>query len=117
METKQAEQDYPEDFTGENGNYHHVCPSCEKPFTGHKRRVLCRVCAKMKESGGPPERMLKWFEYRHLPDKLQAVSQPFGDLAVSVVDTILPGPERTAGLRKLLEAKDCLVRAKLHPGG
>ena len=33
------------------------------------------------------------------------------------VDTIEPGPERTVGLRKLLEAKDAIVRGKLHPGG
>ena len=28
-----------------------------------------------------------------------------------------PSPERTVALRKLLEAKDAAVRAKLHPGG
>jgi len=27
------------------------------------------------------------------------------------------GPERTVMFRKLLEAKDAAVRAKLHPGG
>lgn len=28
-----------------------------------------------------------------------------------------PRPERTEALRKLLEAKDAAVRAKVHPGG
>lgn len=62
------------------------------------------------------ERMLKWFEYSHLPEKLQAFSKPFGELAAHVVATIEPGPERTVALRKLLEAKDAAVRAALNPG-
>jgi len=63
------------------------------------------------------ERMLKWFAYEHLPEKLQEISKPFGDLAQNIVKTIDGGPERTVALRKLLEAKDAAVRAKLHPGG
>lgn len=63
------------------------------------------------------ERMLKWFVYEHLPQHLQAVSKPFGELADLVIDTIEQGPERTVALRKLLEAKDAAVRAKLNPGG
>jgi hypothetical protein len=62
------------------------------------------------------ERMLKWFEYAHLPEKLQAISKPFGDLARSMCETIQPGPERTVALRKLLEGKDAAVRAALNPG-
>ncbi len=63
------------------------------------------------------ERMLKWFEYSHLPEHLQAVSKPFGELAAKVCDVIEGGPERTVALRKLLESKDAAVRAKLNPGG
>lgn len=62
------------------------------------------------------ERMLKWFEYGHLPEHLQSVSKPFGDLAVALCGTVQSGPERTVALRKLLEAKDAAVRAKLNPG-
>lgn len=62
------------------------------------------------------ERMLRWFEFSHLPEKLQAVSRPFGELAVSVCQSIASGPERTVALRKLLEAKDAAVRAALNPG-
>lgn len=62
------------------------------------------------------ERMLKWFEYTHLPEKLQQVSRPFGELAHSLCMTVEPGPERTVALRKLLEAKDAAVRAALNPG-
>lgn len=61
--------------------------------------------------------MLKWFAYAHLPEHLQATSKPFHDLASALVETIDGGPERTVALRKLLEAKDAAVRAKLNPGG
>ena len=63
------------------------------------------------------ERMLKWFEYGHLPERLQAISRPFGELAATVYRLVESGPERTVALRKLLEAKDAAVRAHLHPGG
>lgn len=62
------------------------------------------------------ERMLKWFEYAHLPEKLQAISAPFGELAKSLCGSVQSGPERTVALRKLLEAKDAAVRAALNPG-
>lgn len=65
----------------------------------------------------PEERMMKWFAYSHLPVHLQVVSEPFCSLAEVIVKDIEPGPERTIALRKLLEAKDAAVRAKLHPGG
>lgn len=63
------------------------------------------------------ERMLKWFAYEHLPAHLQEVSRPFALLAGNIVLLCDPGPERTIALRKLLEAKDAAVRARLHPGG
>ena len=65
----------------------------------------------------PEERMLRWFAYTHLPEKLQTASAPFGDLASHLCRIADPGPERTVALRKLLEAKDAAVRAVLHPGG
>ena len=63
------------------------------------------------------ERMLKWFQFAHLPDHLQVVSARFWELACSICELTEPGPERTVSLRKLLEAKDAAVRARLHPGG
>jgi hypothetical protein len=56
---------------------------------------------------------MKYFAYVHLPEKLQEVSKPIGDLALAMDVKLPDGPEKSAGLRKLLEAKDCLVRAKL----
>lgn len=63
------------------------------------------------------ERMAKWFAYSHLPPHLQTVSRRFYDLGVAICEMCEPGPERTVSLRKLLEAKDAAVRAKLQPGG
>lgn len=57
------------------------------------------------------EPMLQFFGYAHLPEQLQAVSKPFHDLADAMATGIPRNPERTAALRKLLEAKDCAVRA------
>lgn len=56
--------------------------------------------------------LLRFFKYEHLPAHLQAISKPFSDLAHQIAE----GPsnaEMTVGLRKLLEAKDCAVRAHL----
>ncbi len=60
------------------------------------------------------ERMLRWFEYEQLPPHLQMISKPFGDLARQLCGVAGPCAERTAGLRKLLEAKDCAVRAYIE---
>ena len=60
------------------------------------------------------EPILQFFAYEHLPPHLQAVSKPFGDLAKTIVDELPRNPERTVALRKLLEAKDCAVRALLY---
>lgn len=60
------------------------------------------------------DRMLQFFSYAHLPEHLQAVSAPFCELATQIVDTLPMNPERTVALRKLLEAKDCAVRAVLY---
>lgn len=60
--------------------------------------------------------ILAFFKYDHLPPHLQAISKPFGDLAVEMAEQLSDSAhpaEVSAGLRKLLEAKDCLVRAKL----
>ena len=61
--------------------------------------------------------LLQFFAYAHLPEHLQAVSKPFGLLAEQIVATLPSNPERTVALRKLLEAKDCAVRALLFKEG
>ena len=61
-----------------------------------------------------PSTTIKYFTYLHLPERLQVVSKPIGDLAQQLEDTIPDSPEKSAGMRKLLEAKDCFVRAVLE---
>ena len=60
-----------------------------------------------------PSPILKYFAYEHLPASLQEVSRPLGELARQMDQTLPDGAEKSAGLRKLLEAKDCLVLARL----
>ncbi|WP_217188993.1 hypothetical protein [Enterobacter soli] len=60
-----------------------------------------------------PSPIMKYFAYQHLPAHLQEVSKPIGDLAVLMDESLPDGAEKSVGLRKLLEAKDALVRAKL----
>lgn len=59
--------------------------------------------------------ILEFFRYEHLQhEKLRIVSKRFHDLAHALIEEDgLEGAELTAGLRKLLEAKDCAVRAAL----
>lgn len=62
-----------------------------------------------------PNPMMRFFKYAHLPPALQAVSKPIGDLAAEMDNGLPDSAEKTAGLRKLMEAKDCFVRAALPP--
>ncbi len=58
--------------------------------------------------------LMRFFKFDHLPDNLKGVSGECFSLACKM-DAILPeSAEKTAGLRKLLEAKDCFVRAHLE---
>ena len=57
--------------------------------------------------------ILEFFTYEHLPPQLAAVSKQFCQLAreLAAGETLAP-QEVAAGLRHLLEAKDCFVRAE-----
>src|SRR5262249_20786789 len=65
----------------------------------------------------PLEPILQFFAYAHLPPHLGEVSREFHILALTLVNTLPRNPERTVALRKLLEAKDAAVRAKLFKYG
>jgi hypothetical protein len=60
------------------------------------------------------EPILQFFVYEHLRADLQEVVVPFAALANTLVNMLPRNPERTVALRKLLEAKDAAVRAKLY---
>lgn len=67
-----------------------------------------------KNSMGNP--IMRYFAYGHLPaGPLRDTSQLVGDLAKILEEKVPTNAEKSAGLRKLLEAKDCFVRAMLQP--
>lgn len=57
--------------------------------------------------------VLAFFKCDHLPERLRAISRPFGDLAHECAERAPQNQETTVCLRKLLEAKDAAVRAAL----
>jgi len=62
------------------------------------------------------QQIYRWFNFGPLPDRLQVISAPCQRLAIRMIHDLPDGPELTTGLRKLLEAKDCFVRAALTEG-
>jgi hypothetical protein len=57
----------------------------------------------------------KYFRYEHLPEGLpKATSIAIAKLANKLNADLPDGAEKSAGMRKLLEAKDCFVRASLE---
>lgn len=57
--------------------------------------------------------IIAFFKYEHLPPHLKEVSRAIGDVALQMLKDLPDNAETSAGLRKLLEAKDCFVRSKL----
>lgn len=58
--------------------------------------------------------LLRWFSYEHLPKHLQGISKAFAFLAEGIDQFSPEGDQKTEALRKLLESKDCAVRAVLE---
>lgn len=58
--------------------------------------------------------LLQFFAYAHLKPEMQKISKPFGELAEKLVAELPDNPETTTALRKLLEGKDCAVRASIY---
>lgn len=58
--------------------------------------------------------ILQFFDYGHLNNELQEVSKLFHTLAHKLYEELPPNAERSTALRKLLEAKDAAVRAKIY---
>jgi hypothetical protein len=57
--------------------------------------------------------ILRYFNTDHLPVELAAVARQFTDVAHLMQERLPTGAEKSTCLRKLLEAKDCAVRASL----
>ena len=56
---------------------------------------------------------MDYFNYQHLPAHLQGVSKAFHDVAHQMLKDVPPGPQFDQGMQRLLEAKDCMVRARI----
>ena len=83
--------------------------------TEMERAGLDRMLAsKQKRKFHMTDRMLQFFVYADLPREQQDISRPFGELALRICSDLPSNPERTVALRKLLEAKDCAVRALVY---
>jgi hypothetical protein len=68
----------------------------------------------VSDVGAPIERMLRWLDASHIGDpELKAIIALYDRLGREVCDAVPSGPERTVALRKLVESKDCAVRAVL----
>jgi hypothetical protein len=65
----------------------------------------------MPDDGGTGDRMMKWLSVGHLPEELKSVVYAYRSLGELICNSIPAGPERTVALRKLVESKDCAVRA------
>lgn len=60
------------------------------------------------------DRMLQFFRHEHLRKDLQEIVLPFCATAEWIVKNLPQNPERSVALRKLMESKDCAVRAAIY---
>ena len=88
-----------------------LCTECGGSMTSAINNI-CSDC-RLKDEQIHTIPFLKFFAYDHLPERLQSVSKPFYDLAQALIVGVTDNEERSMALRKLLEAKDCAVRARL----
>jgi hypothetical protein len=59
-------------------------------------------------------RLMRFFTSENVPVSLQDISKPCAKLATQMDALLVESAEKTAGLRKLLEAKDAFLRALLE---
>lgn len=59
------------------------------------------------------QELCSFFSYNHLPLELQGIVEPICSTLDILLEQVPDSEETIAGLRKMLEAKDCFVRAKL----
>jgi hypothetical protein len=60
--------------------------------------------------------LLQFFKCDHLPEHLQKVSKPFGELAAAILVLCPDNTSRDLALYDLLRAKDNAVRALVQKG-
>jgi hypothetical protein len=88
----------------------------ERPRDPLEEEITAEVVQRpeMPPPAGPQASgLMQFFLYGHLPAHLQEVSAPFSSLAWHIVTTLPDNGQRDAALVKLIEAKDCAVRARV----
>lgn len=70
---------------------------------------------KIEVKEAPVTPIMQYFAWGHLPfGHLQDISRKVAELAIAMEQALPAGPEKTTGLRKLLEAKDCFMRVAMQ---
>lgn len=76
--------------------------------------VVVKMIEDIEDRHPSVQHVAQFFEYGHLQNAhARSISAEVADLAEFMVSELEDSPELAAGLRKLLEAKDCFVRAAL----
>lgn len=95
----------------------HECLLCGEPMPKgeemFKFHGYSGDCPKPPLKKNKPSYLMQFFKFSHLPEHLQGVSSEFHSIATIIDERLPDNPEKTTALRKLLEAKDCAVRAVL----
>ena len=97
---------------GPIGRFGHL-RDCPLEYSNRKSREAEKE-NKMSEEKKIDPPIMKFFEFGHLPEHLQRVSEPACAVAKHMNEILPSCAEKHAGLRKLLEAKDCFVRASME---
>src|SRR5687768_6158466 len=91
--------------------FHHFPDSDAPPDAGDASIIF--PCGLLRSKFRAAPEILFYFEYGHLPADLAAFSKPICELARRMVVELPMNAELVAGLRLMLQAKDCFVRARI----
>jgi len=80
MAPRTSERDWPEDFSGENGNYMNRCADCKLTFFGHKRRVVCKVCSAAPAEPTPEQIQAAQALHEISDERIDAMVDKLGEL-------------------------------------
>jgi hypothetical protein len=61
-----------------------------------------------------PAHILRHFDYDYMSGPLRDIAEPFKVMAIELDKRLPECAEKSAGLRKLLEARECFIRAKME---
>lgn len=64
-----------------------------------------------------PTTTIQFFAWEHLPAEVQPYAKEIAKLAYKLEAELPDSAEKSAGMRKLLEAKDCFIRTVLEAEG